>query len=67
MFVLKKLSAAYLSVCQKLLPNRFHVAVHLFSHRSQKMSKCGEIKKGDTIDLLGECQVSSIACCITAQ
>ena len=24
------------------ITNRFHVAVHLFSNRSQKMSKCGK-------------------------
>ena len=27
------------------LTNRFHVAVHLFSNRSQVMSKCGKNKK----------------------
>ena len=27
------------------LTNRFHVAVHLFSNRSQKTSKCGKNKK----------------------
>ena len=27
------------------LTNRFHVAVHLFSKRSQMMSKCGKNKK----------------------
>ena len=27
------------------LTNRFHVAVHLFSNRSQMMSKCGKNKK----------------------
>ena len=28
-----------------ILTNRFHVAVHLFSNRSQMTSKCGKNKK----------------------
>ena len=30
------------------LTNRFQVAVHLFSNRSQMTSKCGKTQKGDT-------------------
>ena len=33
------------SVIVKYLTNRFQVAMHLFSNRSQMMSKCGKNKK----------------------
>ena len=33
------------SKCGKNLTNRFHVAVRLFSNRSQMTSKCGKNKK----------------------
>ena len=37
---------AFASTCYKIyLTNRFHVAVRLFSNRSQMMSKCGKNKK----------------------
>ena len=37
--------ATRLLIC---LTNRFYVAVHLFSNRSQLMSKCGKNKKSST-------------------
>ena len=33
-------------LCMCNLTNRFHVAVRLFSNRSQMTSKCGKDKKG---------------------
>ena len=44
-------------VCQGIvfsLTNRFHVAVRLFSNRSQMTSKCGKNKKSGTRDV-AEC------------
>ena len=42
------------------LTNRFHVAMHLFSNRSQLMSKCGKNKKV-VHEVIAECVIDVLA------